>query len=274
MYKFTGNKFNPVKKIVLLILALAPVFLFAQKPDSRSQRKAERKERVKLLQKQAEEGAIVFARQTAFGIKLNTDGYGVFLELGRMKVLRKADLYWLEIGERKHAKEERIPTDLTFNFGSPYIFGKINNFYYAKLGYGKQVTVGSKGNKNGIAVSAIYGGGISAGLLKPYYIKIQDASGINRNVKYGDTTSKYFTDPTAILGGMPLKGFGEMQFVPGVHLRTAFRFDYGRYNDLLSALEIGLNAEFYSKKMPILLMNKEKRFFFNAYAALTFGRRN
>jgi hypothetical protein len=30
--------------------------------------------------------------------------------------------------------------------------------------------------RNGVAVSAIYGGGFSAGLLKPYYIEIQDPS--------------------------------------------------------------------------------------------------
>ncbi len=69
------------------------------------------------------------------------------------------------------------------------------------------------------------------------------------------------------------KGFGEMKFVPGAHVRTALRFDYGRYNEVVSALEVGLNAEYYTQKMPILLLNKEKRLFFNAYVALTFGKR-
>ena len=39
-----------------------------------------------------------------------------------------------------------------------------------------QKLIGGKGNKNGVAVSAIYGGGISAGLLKPYYLQIQNFS--------------------------------------------------------------------------------------------------
>jgi hypothetical protein len=36
---------------------------------------------------------------------------------------------------------------------------------------------------------------------------------------------------------------------------------------------VGINAEYYSKTMPILLLNKERKFFFNAYIALVFGKR-
>jgi hypothetical protein len=274
--KFTTIKLNQVKKILLLIIVLSPMLLFAQKPDTKADKKAERKARVKELQKRAQEGEIVFARQTAFGIKLSTDGYGGFIELGRMKTLRKANLYWLELGERKHAKEEKLAKSGFLGFaGNPFIYGKINNFYFAKLGFGQQVTLGNKGNKNGVAVSAIYGGGLSLGLLKPYYIEIKDPiSGANRNIRYTDTTASLFLDPSIILGSSGFgKGWGELKVVPGAHVRTALRFDYGRYNEMLSALEVGLNAEFYSKTIPQMVQNKEKRFFFNAYAALTFGRR-
>jgi hypothetical protein len=274
--KFTSNKFNQVKKILLLIIILSPLILFAQKPDNKADKKAERKAHVKELQKRAAEGEIVFARQTAFGIKLSTDGYGGFIELGRMKTLRKANLYWLELGERKHAKEEKLAKTSFLGFsGNPFIYGKINNFYFVKLGFGQQMMIGNKGNKNGIAVSAIYGGGLTAGLLKPYYIEILDpATNANRDIRYSDTTASLFLDPSVIQGASGFgKGWNQLTFVPGAHVRTALRFDYGRYNEMLSALEIGLNAEFYSKKMPIMLMNKERRFFFNAYVALTFGRR-
>jgi hypothetical protein len=265
-----------VKKILILIIILSPILAVAQKPDTKADKKAERKARVKELQKRAQEGEIVFGRQTAFGIKLSTDGYGGFIELGRMKTLRKANLYWLELGERKHAKEEKLAKSGFLGFsGNPFIYGKINNFYLAKLGFGQQVMVGNKGNKNGVAVSAIYGGGLSLGLLKPYYIEIKDpSSASNRDIKYTDTTANLFLDPSIILGSSGFsKGWGELKVVPGVHVRTALRFDYGRYNEMLSALEVGLNAEFYSKTIPQMVQNKERRFFFNAYAALTFGRR-
>ena len=252
-------------------MVFVPALLLAQKPDTKAQRREARKERVDQLRKQAEEGAIVFSRQTAFGVKLSTDGYGAFLELGRMKTLRKSNLYWLEIGERKHPKEEKLIKGTIFS--NPFIYGKINNFYFAKLGYGQQINLGNKGNRNGVAVSAIVGGGLTAGILKPYYLKVERNNGTVYDTRY-DNNDSVFLDPTVIVGASGFgMGWNELEFVPGAHVRTAIRFDYGRFNELLSAIEVGLNTEVYSKTMPIMLRNKERRFFFNAYLALTFGRR-
>jgi hypothetical protein len=201
----------------------------------------------------------------------------MFYEHGKYKTIDKTNLWWLEFGERKHPKEEKVPTlsaSQGFLIISSYIYGKENNFYYLKAGLGQQKLIGGKGNKNGVAVSAIYGGGFSAGLLKPYYIEIQNPSTNKREeIKY-DNNDALFLDPTIIIGkGGITKGFNEIKFVPGVHARAALRFDYGRYNEVLSAMEVGVNAEYYSKNMPILLLNPEKKFFFNAYIALVFGKR-
>ncbi|HRI21318.1 MAG TPA: hypothetical protein PLA68_10190, partial [Panacibacter sp.] len=134
-----------------------------------------------------------------------------------------------------------------------------------------------KGNKNGVAVSAIYGGGITMGYLKPYYLSVRDVTTGNPvDIKYTDSTAEQFLDPNPenILGGSGFtKGFTEGKFVPGAFARVAMRFDYGRYNEFLSAIEVGLNAEYYTKSMPILIDNPEKKFFFNGYIAFEFGRR-
>lgn len=244
---------------------------------AKAQKKAERKEKINQMIKQEEEGALIYQKQSAFGFKFNTDGWGMFYERGKYKTITTTNLWWLEFGEHKHPKEEKVPTISAsggFLVVSSYVYGKRNNFYNLKLGFGQQKLIGGKGNKNGVAVTAIYGGGFSAGLLKPYYIEIQNTTNNSRQqIKYNNNDS-VFLDPTVILGrGNFTKGFSELQFVPGAHVRTAIRFDYGRYNEVLSAIEVGLNAEYYSKKMPILLLNKERNFFFNAYVALTFGKR-
>lgn len=257
---------------IALFCTLLTTAAFAQMKGEKQQRKEEKKERIKRLILQEEEGAIIFHRQTVFGFKLNTDGYGMFLEMGRMKTSRKANLYSLEIGERKHNKEEKVPS--LYVDGSAYVFGKINNFYYAKLGIAQQRLIGNKGNKNGVAISAIYGGGLSAGLLKPYYLKVKNPNtGEIVDVKYNNNDS-FFLQP-AVIGGATgfSKGFGEMNFVPGVYGKLAIRFDYGRYNELVSALEVGIHVEAYSKKMLQIVDNKSKQLFFNAYAAIEFGSR-
>lgn len=274
-----------VKKILLIAFVLSSGMVAAQQKvktvttgnDTKQQKKAERRERINNLIKQEEEGALIFQKQGEFGFKFNTDGWSMFYEHGKYKTLTNTNLWWLELGERKHPKEEKIPTQ-SINSGflmiSSYIYGKQNNFYYLKAGLGQQKLIGGKGNKNGVAVSAIYGGGLTAGLLKPYYIEIDNPNTNQREqIKY-DNNDALFLDPTIVVGrGGLFKGFNEIKFVPGAHARASLRFDYGRYNEVVSALEVGVNAEYYTQKMPILLLNKENNFFFNAYIALVFGKR-
>lgn len=270
-----------MKKIVLVVLGCVfTVATFAQRtPSPRQEKKNERKEKIAQLIKQEEEGALIFHKQNAFGLKLTSDGYAAFYELGKLKTTRKTNLYSLEIGERKHPKEEKLTRSdnfIGFAIGNPFIFGKINNFYYTKLGIGQQHLLGGKGNKNGVAVSAIYGGGLSLGLLKPYYLDVKTTGGRRYDVKYNndDSTRDIFLDPNGINGGSGFtKGFNELKVVPGVFAKTAMRFDYGRYNEVLSAVEVGASVEWYSKKMPIILLSKEKQLFFNVYAAIVFGKR-
>lgn len=259
----------------MIATALAAL-TYAQSRDARQQKKEAKKEKINQLIKQEEEGALIYQKQNIFGIKLTTDGYGAFYELGKLKTPVKTNLYSLEIGERKHPKEEKLTRGNNYGFaiGNPYIYGKINNFYYAKLGIGQQRLIGGKGNKNGVAVSALYGGGFSAGLLKPYYIRVSSpGSSQTKDVRYtnNDTT---FLAATNITGSAGLgKGFNEIKFVPGAYAKAALRFDYGRYNEAVTAIEVGLHVEIYSQKMPIILLNKSRQLFFNAYAALVFGRR-
>lgn len=239
--------------------------------------KNERREKINQLIKQEEEGSLIYQKQITQGIHFNTDGWSVFYEKGKYKSITKTNLWWIEVGEHKHPKEEKTPTASSiqgFIIVSNYIYGKQNNLYDVKLGFGQQKLIGGKGNKNGVAVSAIYGGGLSVGLLKPYYLQIQNPTTRKQeDIKYNNNDN-LFLDPTIVLGKSSFgKGFNEMQFVPGGHVKGALRFDYGRYNEMVSALEVGLKATYFSKKMPIILLNPEKSLFFNAYISVTFGKR-
>src|SRR5687768_9157338 len=148
------NLSNAVKKLLALSLIILPSLLFAQDStntrSSRQDRKSEKRDRISAMIKQEEEGILVYHKQNVFGLQLRTDGYGLFYELGRMKSPRFTNLYLIEFTEIKHPKEERTQSDGFFN--NSYIYGKINNFYQLKLGFGQQYIFGQKGNKNGIAV--------------------------------------------------------------------------------------------------------------------------
>lgn len=263
------------KTFLVAIAGMITMAGFGQAAKTRQQKKDEKKQRINQLIKQEEEGALIFNKQGAFGIKLNTDGYGVFYEHGKYKTITKTNLWWLELGERKSPKEEkRTKGDGVFTYyGNPFIYGKQNNFYYLKAGLGQQYLIGGKGNKNGVAVTAIYGGGLVAGMLKPYYMRVVDLNNEERDVRYKDEPVLFLT-PNAIVGSSgPFKGFGQIEFIPGAHARAALRFDYGRFNEVLSAIEVGINAEYYTKNMPIMVAAPDKKFFFNANIALVFGKR-
>jgi hypothetical protein len=69
------------------------------------------------------------------------------------------------------------------------------------------------------------------------------------------------------------KGWGEMKFAPGVHAKTGLRFDWGRFNNAISAIEVGANVEFYAKKVEQMVGVEPNQFFLNGYLAVVFGNR-
>ena len=153
------------------------------------------------------------------------------------------------------------------------INGKENNFYQGKLGFGQQYILGQKGNKNGVAVTVSLSGGLDLGFLKPYYLDVQDASGNNLSIKYQDD-STLFLDRGSIYGGSGFtKGWNELKIKPGVFIKSALRFDFGRYNESMQALEIGVSAEGFSQKIPIMINNPSKQLFTQIHVAFVFGGR-
>ena len=265
------------RKILLMVLCFITFNqLFAQQTKTLSEKdkaKEERKRHIDELIKREEEGALIFNKQSAFGFKLNTDGWTALYEHGKYKTLTLTNTWFLELGERKSHKEEKVTPADPYSSSTSFVYGKQNNFYYVNLGFGQQRLIGGKGSKNGVAVSAIYGGGFSAGLLKPYYVTIYDPNNnITYDVKYqGSADTVFLVYPISSAG--LTKGFNEIKFVPGVVAHVGLRFDYGRYNELLSALEIGISGEYYSQDMPIMVDAPAKQFFYNAYISIEFGSR-
>lgn len=273
-----------VKKILMIVLVvMTGLVTFAQdnrtNTQPRKNKKDEKRERVNTIMKQEEEeGEIVFHTHSIFGIKLATDGYGILYERGKYVSPKKTNLLQFELNEKISKKEEKTTTGFDiFGNVSQAKYGKANNFFQFKAGIGQQYTIGGKTNKNGVAVTAIYAGGLSLGLIKPYYVDVQRQSTRERlRVKFTDTLPQ--GDTYTIIGNSGFTvGWNELKLSPGLHAKTALRFDYGRFNEMVSAIEAGVNAEFYASKVKQMGLGtqykSERQFFFNAYVALEFGRR-
>lgn len=262
-----------MKKLFLIVtscFALSVALAQNNEPERKTKRQA-RQERIDAMAKLEEEGVITHRKHTVFGGKFTSDGYGGFIELGRARSVKKALLFQLEITERKHIKEEK-QGDLLSGASRPFIYGKINYFYPVKLGVQMQYLLGNKGNKNGVSITGNFGGGVTLGLLRPYLFD-DDKNGVRTWIGYESADSALYLDGPAYGGPGLGQGWKKLKVTPGLYIKPAVRFDYGRYNEMVSAIEVGLIGEFYSKEIPQMIYQKRNQFFFSAYVAVAFGRR-
>lgn len=260
--------------LIVLLLPLALTSLAQSTREEKREKKEAKRQKINELVRQAEEGVLVYHKQSIFGIQLRTNGYGAFYEMGRMKTNRKTNIYRIDIAEIKNAKEEKLFGE-NFIFGNPFIYAKRNYFYPVTIGFGQQYIFGQKGNRNGVAVTGLYNAGISLGLLRPYYIRVDDPNfGGERDIKYTVEDSALFVDRSSVISGGGFgKGWGEIKLKPGAFAKVGLRFDYGRYNESVTALEIGMSVDAYASKVPIMLFQKERQLFFQGYVAIVFGKR-
>lgn len=242
--------------------------------SAKQSRKEEKRQKINSMIRQEEEGVLSYNKQSVFGVQVRSNGYGVFYELGRMRTPRFTNIYMVELTEIKKIPEYKDNT-IDGGFGNTFISGKINNFYQLKFGFGQQYIFGQKGNKNGVAVMGVATGGLSLGLLRPYYLRIND-DGVERTIKYSQKDSALFVGGATLGSGGFSKGWSELKLKPGVFVKGGLRFDFGRYNEIVQALEIGFSVDAYAQKVQLLIPiadNDPNRLYYQAHIAFLFGRR-
>lgn len=262
------------------LVSIIAVSLYAQDSTAVPQqglqnKKNAKKDRINNLMRMEEEGDLIFNKHNIFGIRLATDGYGINFEKGKYKSNTKTLLYEFELNEKKSPKEHKISASSDgFNYNSVVLY-KLNNFYIFKMAMGQQYLIGGKGNKNGVAVTALYTGGVSIGMLKPYYIDVlnQQTQETNRST-FPDLIRDDTTGQLLVSGASGFTvGWDHLSIKPGLNGKTAMRFDYGRLNQTITAIEVGLTGEYYFSKIPMVMYVPQKNFFFNAYVSILFGSR-
>jgi hypothetical protein len=262
-----------MKKLIIICGLIAWSQLTMAQKKSRSEKKQVRSEKINALVKQEEEGLLVFKKQNAYGLFLQTDGYGVMFEKGIRQDRRKTTLFRFELATKKHPKEARFSNPNTIGQINSFVFAKMNNFYQVRFGYGMQYMIGSRGNKNGIEVSAVGVGGLSLGLAKPYFYDVEDAQGNRKRLTFDSVAANNYAN-YGINGASGFSyGWNKLKIKPGAWAKLGLRFDYGRVNEVVNAVDVGLFAEYYTSKVPQLFGVKERNMFTGAYVGIIFGKR-
>ena len=107
-----------------------------------------------------------------------------------------------------------------------------------------------------MAVSAVYTGGLSLGILKPYFVDVVTAGG-NQDSLFRSTyptilDSGYLVDQSSGFGA----GFSKLSIKPGLNAKAALRFDYGRFNQSITAV---LPVQFFEMQAPVIFAVTEKQ---------------
>lgn len=221
------------------------------------------------------------------GLSLTSNGWSFFVDKGKVKSDegRKSDMFYnirlwqLEIQEIKDPHELKSNTTEvggTTSSGAkvnPFIYGKINNFYAVNLGYGFRKMIAGKPEPRTVSIHWVGTGGLSVGLLKPYYLHAY-YNGMEQDIKYSDQTSDAFLSQSDILGGSGFsKGLSEIKVIPGIHVKTGLHFDFAASRKTILAVEAGASASYYTQSIQLMALQKAVPYFFNLYASFQFGKR-
>jgi hypothetical protein len=229
---------------------------------------------------------LVYNRETSFNFRLQTNGFALGADFGRLKTYYLTRTFHVELGELKHHKEYRTNLDRSSAQGRlsrAFIFGKQNNFFVLRGGIGEKRYFSEKAKYKGVAVGLSYKGGPSLGILKPYYLDLISTENTGspffstKSVKYAEDIHDQFLDPWNIFGASVWsKGFDEISLAPGLHGQVAVHFDWGAFDEYLKAIEAGIMFDVYFQKVPIMVEtdNVENRpFFINLFINLQLGKR-
>jgi hypothetical protein len=225
---------------------------------------------------------IIYNRETTFNLKVTTNrGFAPGMEFGRLRTYYRTTYYHVSLGELKHPKEQRQSADPSVSRSfRPFIYGKQNNFFVARGGWGLKRYYSEKARVKGVAVGVSYAFGPSLGVLKPYYLALrrQEASSPGQSrithEQYSDANADIFLDQTRILGASPFtRGFGDLSFVPGGNASIAFHMDWGAFDEFVKAFEIGFMVDAFARKVPILISDENSPLFLNFFLNLQLGKR-
>ena len=229
-----------------------------------------------------------YRKEFVFGVNFNTQGGllgGASVRSSRVLDERYLRFWSLEGVMLKNPKEERLTTGV----GGSYINRKTNYAFVLRPSLGLQRILFRKAADAGVQVNGLVSAGPSIGLLMPYFISYDRtyARTGTASLQTDEIVSEQF-DPAkhsfrdAILDSAPLfSGIGQTKAVVGFHLRGGLSFEYGRYRDAVTGMEVGFLLEGFTKRLLILSPNTlsdtdelNRKFFPSVYLTLYFGHRS
>jgi hypothetical protein len=185
-------------------------------------------------------------------------------------------MFEAELVKMKHPKEIKIANPYIDN-AKAYVYGKQNVLYPFRLGLGSQLLLFDKAPRDGVEINLTAMLGTSLALLKPVYLDIIKETGS----RYIDVVSEKYDEnqhfPTNIYGYSGFsKGLGDTKLIAGGYVKTGLSFDWAQKDEKILALEAGIVADLYPKRLPVMAAISgvpNKWNYISFYATLTWGKK-
>lgn len=207
-------------------------------------------------------------KELSFGINFNTNagllgGFGLRYAIPQNN--KFFHLAYAEIVNVKHKKEAQFASAIT---SKSFIPEKLNYLFSLRTSYGREYILFQKYPEAGVRVTAIFAGGPTFGLLKPYYIEYQYALKDVRTEAYNPT--KHNLGNIKGNGGF-LYGLNQLKIQPGFHLKTGLFFELSQEKGNVSGVEFGMSMEGFIKSVPIYNIEQNKTIYSAVYIVLHYG---
>jgi hypothetical protein len=224
----------------------------------------------------------LYYHELSGGIKIQTNGFSLYLTKGWIKNIYKTHLiqaeyqYFTNYKDKKSAPDPRYIQD-----GRKFYYGMQNRFHTIRLSYGFERALADKADRNGVRLSFIGFVGFSLGLIKPYYLEKLDyrdpATGdfVTSLMRYDGNNESVFLNKDSIYQAAPFyRGIEKMIPTFGGHIKAGLNFDWGTRDRFVKALEVGAQLDVFYQKIPIYVNRDANRFFHPAlYLGFHFGKR-
>ena len=215
---------------------------------------------------------LIYANERTLGGFLNSNGIGADFRFARQLNVRNDRLYGVSFDYLKHPKEYKSVVAYEF-YTRRFVYGKLNHIWEIKGHIGNQHELFRKYDFSSISIRMFYTGGISLAFEKPIYYEIlyYNNSGtlIDRieTQKFDASIHEYNYG-----GNAPFtRGLSEIKVVPGLNVRAGFNFEYSEREPIVHALEAGISATVYPRKLDMMAAENSQFFFFNMFVGYRFG---
>lgn len=232
---------------------------------------------------------IIYDNEVNFTFALATPR-NIFLGVRSGKLITYDKLkYWsASFGSIRHARERKENPDrinpATNRVSRAFTYGKINQLYALRLGFGMRKYLSEKARQRGVAVGYSYEVGPSLGLLKPYYIEVitGEPGGNNRiqDIRYDGDNLNQFLNQDRIFGASAWTlGLDQVGLRPGLHAKAAAHFGFGAYDEVSKSLEAGVMADFFLGNTDLMLESdltpgvSNSPLFLSLFLNVQFGKR-